>query len=304
MSLSTSKRKFHSHKQQARLAFSLIELLVVIAIVAILLSLIIVAVQKARSSAARLACSNNLRQIGLALHQYHEQRGAFPPGVSINNECHPEPFLGWTARILPYLEQEQLWREIQRSFRQDKNFLHRPPHLHVSTVIKVYACPSVPEAQQPHPQHNVAFTSYLGVEGHDQFTLDGTLFYDSRVALAEITDGTSHVLMVGERPPSPDGKFGWWYAGHGQEKDGSAEMILGVRETCRFPEYLFDCTVGPYHFIRGDEGNPCSTFHFWSRHPGGANFLFADGSVRFLRYELDPLMPALASRAGGEPSID
>src|SRR5207244_2898670 len=138
-----------------------------------------------------------------------------------------------------------------------------------------------------------------GVEGTNQTTKDGVLFLDSRVRLEDVKDGTSHTLMVGERPPSADLVFGWWYAGWGQSKDGSGDMVLGVRE-----RYVSDlapgCPRGPYAYGPGKVNNQCDTFHFWSTHIGGAHFLFADGSVHFLLYSAAPLLPALATRAGGE----
>jgi prepilin-type processing-associated H-X9-DG protein len=106
--------------------------------------------------------------------------------------------------------------------------------------------------------------------------------------------------MVGERPPSSDGAAGWWYGGWGQAKEGSADMVLGVEEQYASPYYVVDCPPGPYLFAPGGLNDTCATFHFWSLHPGGANFLFADGSVHFLHYDAAPIMPALASRAGGE----
>jgi prepilin-type processing-associated H-X9-DG protein len=120
------------------------------------------------------------------------------------------------------------------------------------------------------------------------------------VRLAEVTDGASNTLMVGERPPSADLVAGWWYAGWGQDKDGSTDMVLGVRELNVRRHYPTDCPPGPYDFGPGRLSDPCSAFHFWSVHPGGAHFLLVDGSVRFLRYPAAPLMPALATRAGGE----
>ncbi|WP_407936144.1 DUF1559 family PulG-like putative transporter [Gemmata algarum] len=146
-------------------------------------------------------------------------------------------------------------------------------------------------------------TSYLGVCGTDHTTGDGMLFRSSRVRFADATDGTSNTLLICERPPSTgNGGFGWWYAGVGQDSAGSGDMLLGVREiNRRSSSYTEGCGVGPYRFLSGAD-EPCDTFHFWSRHPGGANAAFADGSLRFLRYAADEMLPALATRAGGEVS--
>src|SRR5262249_30065952 len=115
----------------------------------------------------------------------------------------------------------------------------------------------------------------------------------------EATDGTSHTLLVGERPPSADLDLGWWYAGWGQAQNGDAEFLLGTRTRC-YNRDAATCPEGPYHFTPGKFSNPCDAFHFWSPHTGGAHFAFADGSVRFLKYSADEIMPALATRAGGE----
>jgi prepilin-type processing-associated H-X9-DG protein len=138
----------------------------------------------------------------------------------------------------------------------------------------------------------------LGVEGTDQYHKDGVLFMDSKVRMASILDGASNTLMVGERPPSAQGNLGWWYAGWGQEQDGSAEMLLGVREICVYNSP--PCAAGPFHFGPGRFLNQCDAYHFWSPHSGGTNFLFCDGAVRFLSYSADGVLPALATRAGGE----
>src|SRR5205085_11528853 len=101
-------------------------------------------------------------------------------------------------------------------------------------------------------------------------------------------------------PPSADFLYGWWYAGVGQAGTGSLDMLLGLRERRIRNSGTSGCAYGPYHFAPGQFDNQCDVFHFWSPHPGGAHFLFADGSVHFLAYAAAPLLPALASRAGGE----
>jgi prepilin-type processing-associated H-X9-DG protein len=122
--------------------------------------------------------------------------------------------------------------------------------------------------------------------------------------MADISDGTSQTLFAGERPPSADFQFGWWYAGAGQLFTGSADMVLGVHERNVLPlsiGYAYGCPPGPYSFGPGRMSNQCDMFHFWSPHNGGgANFLFADGSVHFLSYSAAPILPALATRSGGE----
>ncbi len=223
-------------------------------------------------------------------------RQALPPGLSVQKGKAEQPYLSWNARILPYLEQADLWQQVEQAFRQDRDFLNVPPHTLRSEVIPAFACPI--DSRVSDGSNRSAFTSYVGVEGTDQYRGDGLLFLDSKVRLASILDGASNTLMVGERPPSADGYLGWWYAGWGQEQDGSAEMVLGVREFCVFN--VASCPDGPYHYGPGRFSNQCDVYHFWSPHSGGANFAFADGSVRFLSYSADSIMPALATRAGGE----
>lgn len=283
----------------ARGGLTLIELLVVVAIVALLLGILLPAVQKVRDAGNRTTCRNHLRQIGIAAHQYHDNHSAFPPGMTYQNGNHPQPFLGWHARLLPFLEQDAIWRAIEAAFRTNRDFLQVPPHIERKAVITVFGCPSDRRAKGPTP-FGVGTTSFLGVAGLDQTTLDGIFFVDSRVGTGDIADGLSNTLMVGERPPTGDGELGWWYAGHGQALNGSAEMLLGVREFRSFLPYITECLRGPYRFEAGEIDAVCDAFHFWSPHPGGANFALADGSVRFLRYSADSIMPALASRAGGE----
>lgn len=283
-----------------RRGFSLLELLVVVAIVAALLALLLPAVQKVRAAAQRVQCSNNLRQIGLALQHYHDTQRLFPPGVrGVRDEM---PFLTWLACLLPYLEHPALWDQAVQEYAGQRNPFGLPSwHAGLTTPLPHFICPADgrPNGLVQPEGVRVAFTDYLGVIGRESGTKDGVLYLDSRVSFRSVTDGTSNTLMVGERPPSPDSRFGWWYAGVGQNFDGSADSVLGVedyRTTFRTPT----CPRGPYPFGPGRPADPCDTFHFWSHHPGGAHFLFVDGAVHFLPYSAAPLLPALASRAGGE----
>ncbi|MHB1425928.1 MAG: DUF1559 family PulG-like putative transporter [Gemmataceae bacterium] len=174
----------------------------------------------------------------------------------------------------------------------------------ISTIQRVYFCPSDARNQAVFDFGDgvrVAFTDYLGVEGTNQYREDGMLYLNSATRFADVTDGTSNTLFVAERPPSPDGRFGWWYGGWGQSQDGSAEMLLGARERIVYPLYSsFRCPLISPGFGPGNDRNFCDTFHFWSHHIGGANFLCVDGSVHFLSYDANSILPALATRAGGE----
>jgi prepilin-type processing-associated H-X9-DG protein len=285
-------------------AITLIELLVVIAIFTVLVGLLLPAVQKIRESAARATCANNLKQVGLALHAYHDAKSGLPPGISLDGGRSPQPFLSWNARILPYLERQALWSEIERAFAQSRSFYDVPPHVHRSTVVATYACPSDGRTLAPSTKLGtatvVAFTSYLGISGTFAARTDGVLFADSAIRMADIRDGTSSTLLVGERPPSPDERLGWWYAGTGTDDKGSAEMLLGVVDYNYYRHTYHSCDFGPYAYGPGDLNNDCDTFHYWSLHPGGAQFVFCDGSVRFLAYSANSILLALATRAGNE----
>ncbi len=291
---------------QRRAAFTITELLVVIGIIGVLIALTLPAVQRVRESAARTRCANNLRQIALATHEFHDSTLSFPAGMRYQNGTDPYLFMSWLTQLLPYVEQDDLWKATQAAYAQAPSPFpaNNPPHVGLDTVMRIYVCPEDPrgtDAQITQRTHlSVALTSYLGVEGKDLFSEDGILFRDSAVRLADITDGTSRTLLCGERPASADLQYGWWYAGAGQGFTGSADTVLGVEEQNVLPYSLAPCFSGVYKFAPGDITNQCDMFHFWSLHNGGANFAFADGSVRFLSYSAAPLMPALASRAGGE----
>ena len=279
--------------------FTLIELVVVIGIIATLIALILPAVQRVRDAAMRTQCTNHLRQLGLALHSYHDTHKSLPPGLRTRQD--PYLFLSWHARLLPYVEQAALWEQTVRDYAQQPMFWVPPRHVAGSFPMPSFVCPSDGRlVGRIREGYEVAFTTYLGVTGSSHGTENGLLFADSRVRLAEITDGTSHTLAAGERPASPDLHWGWWYAGYGQEGSGSGDMVLGATEwrtTFRVPT----CRRGPYQFGPGRLDDLCDLFHFWSLHVGGgAHFLFADGGVKFLPYSASSVLPALASRSGGE----
>ena len=288
-------------------AFTLIELLVVIAIISILIGLLLAAVQNVRAAAARVDCQNRVKQLALALHNYHDTRNGFPPGHRSSKHPDQMPHSGWTYSILPFVEQPALAAQEQAAYRLDPNPFHNPPHTGLATVVPAFICPMdsrIATAQVSQRTGNLAaFTSYLGVSGRDATAIrDGLLYQDSTTRLTDIPDGTSNTLLLGERPPSADFQFGWWYAGVGQQITGSADLVLGVREPNLQP-IVSGSTCGPgrYPFTAARSfSDPCGMFHFWSPHSGGANFALADGSVRFIRYSADPIMPALATRAGGE----
>ena len=289
-----------------RSALTLIELLVVIAILAALVGVTISAVQRVRASAARAECQHKLRQLALAAHSYHDTRRQLPAGWTSDADPKSLVYLGWPARLLPHLERDALWRKIEAAFQSDpdrREFYGHPAHAELlATVVPSFLCPSDGRLTAPQastPTIAIASTSYLGVVGRNGFQNDGVFYADSKIRFAEITDGQSNTILIGERPPSNEFRIGWWYRGWGAAKDGIGEMILGARERNFGADYK-SCPAGPYAYARGDIKNPCDTFHFWSLHPGGGNFAFADGSVRFLAYSADSILPALSTRAGGE----
>ncbi len=287
--------------KRARPGMSLVELLTVIAIVGTLLTLLLPAIQAVREAGRRTACTNNLRQIGLALQTYQTTRGVFPPGLSSNVRYPQTAWRTWCARLLPYLDKKPLWESSRQAYRRQNNPFNPTPHAELSLALSIFACPSDPRVGKtqitPHKSMRVGLTSYVGVTGTDYQSRDGVLFRDSRISTSDIKDGLSQTVVVGERPPSFDFWYGWWYAGVGQAGSGVPDMLLGAREKNIGYGHLRRCPSGPYQFAPGNGSELCDTFHFWSFHPDGAHFIFADASVRFLRYEGAESLAALATRA-------
>lgn len=286
-----------------RRAFTLVELLVVMGVSFMLVGLLMPAIQKVRAAADRMICASQLRQIGIAAQHYHGDYNALPPGLSSNKPGESYPYMSWLTRLLPYLEQDAQWKVTLNAYSKDRYPFNNPPHANFSLVMKNYICPADERLVQPQVTRKgliVGLTSYLGVVGESWNKPNGCLFVDSRVRLTDIYDGTSHTILAGERPPSPDFWFGWWYASVGVAGTGCPDLLLGGRENNPFGSYISGCPPGPYSFGPGKLDNMCDVFHFWSLHPGGAQFLMADGSTHFLGYDAAPLIPALCTRNGGE----
>lgn len=291
-----------------RHGITLIELIVVIGIVAVLAGLLIPAVQRVRDAAARSECANNLRQIGLAAHSHHDLQRSFPPGQHFDSGKSTLRYLSWIGPLLPHVEHENLWQRTLSAFKATPVVWLDPPHVGYSTPLRIFACPSDGRVGNSHPVlgnplFKAAFTSYVGVMGRDHMTRDGVLYRDSYTRIADIPDGTSQTLFAGERPPSSDLKWGQWYFDLGQDFGGSVGNIMGVREKNVTPVTAGSCAPGFYDFSPGRMSDPCDAFHFWSPHSHGANFVFADGSVRFLSYSIAPMMPALAAATAANQRI-
>jgi prepilin-type N-terminal cleavage/methylation domain-containing protein/prepilin-type processing-associated H-X9-DG protein len=292
------ERQFMRKTVGYRAGFTLIELLVVMAIIGILMAILLSAIQKVREQAGVMRCKNHLAQMGKALHSYHNDYGSFPAGISSPAAYAPSPpfhdkppggdWFSWMARLLPYIEENNLANQINWNASA---FWQHPVN---ETVLKLYVCPSDPRAMTSlvtlyQGTDLVAVADYLGVNGTDRNSRNGILYANSRVTMpTDIPDGTSFTFMVGERPPSTDLEYGWWFAGTGGDGLGTCDVVMGVNE----PGY----TYGPG--TMDDPGN-LHMWHYWSLHGAGSNFLFADGSVHQIRYGVgQPIINALSTRNG------
>jgi prepilin-type N-terminal cleavage/methylation domain-containing protein/prepilin-type processing-associated H-X9-DG protein len=301
-----------------RSALTLIELLVVLAIIAVLLGLLLPAVQKVRAAAARIQCANNLKQIGLACHHHHDTYGMFPPGWVQAPFTVPQGQIlqgghGTFAFLLPYLEQEALAR-IYRWDRRSQGPENQP----VATApLKVFQCPSAePDRWVTAVEDPLNYSyggkgacgDYAGVREIDTRLVDlglvdraacykGVLSDNYLARIADITDGTAQTILVAEcagRPtlwragrPVPGGYAagGVWVAGN---------LMFGQGSTPDGATKPGPCAI-----------NCTNDREVYSFHPGGANAVFADGSVHFLTTGIDiRIFARLVTRAGGEVVCD
>ncbi len=301
--------------------FTLIELLVVIAIIAILIALLLPAVQQTREAARRVQCKNNLKQLGLAMHNYHDTAGCFPFGFDARETL-------WSAMILPQIEQGNLYGTLIWQENGPGNWNHdgSPNEAACGTVIQAFTCPSMtvtPRDNQGIP--NRAPVSYRGVAASnavanradnaipaqfqgpgftrlEQVPLNGMFYGCSSVRLRDVTDGTSNTMMLGESYTDTYIKDGqqmdYWAFGSPQtgpwnpgstnvgtefsEAVGSAVVPINSRLNPLMHGQLMDVSFGSYHI-------------------GGAHFALADGSVRFLSQSMDlAVYQGLATVRGGE----
>jgi prepilin-type N-terminal cleavage/methylation domain-containing protein len=328
-----------AHASRSRPGFTLVELLVVIAIIGILVALLLPAVQAAREAARRMSCANNLKQIGLSLHNYHDVFKAFPPaGLYLIHK----PGASWSAqaRLLPYLEQSDLENLINWSLAYDSQ-----PAV-AGTRVPVYLCPSeTNDRSRPDPQpSNPNYAHYplsFGINMGTWFVFDpvtqrvgnGLVCVNESTNIASLVDGTSNTLAFGEikafspylrdggvpaglQIPAPTDPVQVAAFGGGFKPDsGHTEWIDGRVHQTGFTATFPPNTKVPYvsagktwdiDFNSSREGRTTNGTTYAvvtsrSYHPGGVNSSAADGSVRFVAQTIDLLTwRSLATRAGGE----
>jgi prepilin-type N-terminal cleavage/methylation domain-containing protein/prepilin-type processing-associated H-X9-DG protein len=277
-------------KQGPRRAFTLIELLVVIAIIAVLIGLLLPAVQKVRESAARVQCSNNLHQIGLGLHSYAEVTGAFPPAYAADGL---NPGWGWGSILLPFVEQNNLYNALGvASTRFGGGANPAQPTPNSQTRLTVFRCPSDLGPDLNALRLNHGMSNYRAVAGPTTFPffspnqdMGGVMFQNSRIRFAQIKDGTSNTLAVGEcLYDEKSGKRAALWVGMTGLRDGS----IWISDVMWWVDEATATVDGP------------APQAFSSRHQGGAFFVFCDGSVRFFRDGGDPnVVKWLAGRDDG-----
>jgi prepilin-type N-terminal cleavage/methylation domain-containing protein/prepilin-type processing-associated H-X9-DG protein len=306
------------HPVFSRRAFTLIELLVVIAIIAILIGLLLPAVQKVREAAARMKCSNNLKQLGLALHNYHDANGEFPAAfdeipTGANNASVDH---SWTPRVLPYIEQENLFRQYRFNINWDAgaNSAAGGP---IRVTVSTFLCPSAPQdgrhanrgcldyaatternwpnafvSAQQAPFVSTSDPYFIGILGHNKVTNNQA--DKARRTITSITDGTTNTMLLAECA-ARNRRFHM-----GREVTGSWTAGPWANPASRLQ--IGGCSPTDPAAATGPLAVNCvNNKEIYSFHSGGANICMGDGSVRFLRSNtsLDTVLQLL-TRARGE----
>jgi prepilin-type N-terminal cleavage/methylation domain-containing protein len=295
-----------------RLAFTLVELLVVIAIIGVLVALLLPAVQSAREAARRMHCQNNMRQLGIAAHNYHDVIGVFPSAGTSSNE------FSWNVHILPYIEQKALYDQFDfnkglftsgGANQTGKNGL-------ALNKVNAFLCPASPIKQLPlNPPHSInapelvngvpPYTShYYGVQGakgsslgggtylitgnttHGAYSLNGIMQCDGRVRIAQVTDGTSNTFLFGELSWTSNTvgtRYRSWVR-------GCFDSSNATNPTRNVNSSINTFNIGTFNDIA-----------FGSQHPTGCNFVLGDASTRFISQNISlGIYKAAASKDGDE----
>jgi len=289
-------RRLPDRRRRRTAGFTLIELLVVIAIIAVLIALLLPAVQAAREAARRAQCVNNLVQISVALQNYESAYEVLPPGVV--NATGPIPDTptgyghGWMTRILPYIEQANAYNRLNYrvSLYDGANDTVR------AHVISSYLCTSDSFSGSGSPAPSSYAACHNDVEAPIDVGNTGVFFLNSHVRFEDVTDGTSSTLFVGEKTRSGD--LGWASGSRSSLRNaGSTPNNTNLNVSLGFDN---DDDTRPIPAAAGVQpGLVVGGFN--SRHPGGTNFAFGDGSVRFIKSTINrQVYRHLAARADGE----
>jgi len=309
-----------SFRAAVRPAFTLVELLVVIAIIGVLVALLLPAVQAAREAARRMSCSNNVRQFGLAFQNFHDAYNTLPPGIvrgisaaNYPNAIHAKFNIpnnvdhGWSAFLLPYHEQGNL----RDKYRMDVSWNATENEPVITTHLKLHMCPSAPEAKRVDPSSghkNAAAGDYNAITAVEGALINtglvdntpgeqayGVMRTNQLHRFAEITDGLSNTFWIAEdggRPKNYNTSFGI-VSSMTSYDSGWANPDAGFT----LHGYKPDCSSG----VDKCAINCCNKDEIFAFHPGGANVMFGDGSVRLLAKGMDiRLVARMVTKSGGE----